>query len=284
MQSPVVCARACPLYFEPNHLNAAAEQPQIFANLEHRMIFAIATADIVFLYDTEQLAPFATVANLHYAAITDLTWSADAKMLAITSQDGYCSMVAFNQGELGVVSTTMPPLMMEAPVEETVASTSAEKESTGTPQSPLPSDTAAAESDSVMASAGSGGGGAAKPAKKRISPTLITTTSAPSSSVQTKKRISPTLITSVNNSTNSTNDHDNANRKDPKSPAQKNKASTQPDSAEQPKAKARRITPMLVTSNSSSTKVVAAAVAATAATTTKKRIAPILVSTPTPTN
>jgi len=303
MQSPVVCARACPLYFAPKHLNYAVEQPQIFANLEHRMIFAIATADTVFLYDTEQLAPFATVAHLHYASITDLAWSADAKMLAITSQDGYCSMVAFNQGELGVVSTTMPPLMMEAPVEEVVgagaaAVTASTKESNSTPQSPVPSDTTAAESDVAMGAGGgsssssssssNGGGGAVgdKPARKRINPTLITMTGQASSSSSGKKRISPTLITAVNknSSASASNGTGNNSNVDACSP-QKNKAAKQPESAEQPKAKARRITPMLISTNSPSSNTVAAATAtATATATTKKRIAPTLLSTPTPTN
>ena len=288
MQSPVVCARACPLYFKPKHLNFAVEQPQIFANLEHRMIFAIATADTVFLYDTEQLAPFATVAHLHYASITDLAWSADAKMLAITSQDGYCSMVAFNQGELGAVSTVLPPLMMEAPVEEVAV---AEKESM--PQSPTASDAASAESSVAMATTESIGGGAAAPAaaaaaadkvkpaaKKRISPTLISTTST--GAAPAKKRINPTLIASVTTGGAAVVNSEAGNGARNVSPL-KNKAEKQPETTEQPKAKARRITPMLVSSSSSS-KMAAAAAAASTTTATKKRIAPILVSTPTPTN
>jgi chromatin assembly factor 1 subunit B len=38
------------------------------------MIYAVATADACFVYDTEQAAPFAMFANLHLAPLTDVTW------------------------------------------------------------------------------------------------------------------------------------------------------------------------------------------------------------------
>lgn len=42
--------------------------------LSYRMIIAIATQDSVFLYDTQQLQPFALIKDMHYASITDLSW------------------------------------------------------------------------------------------------------------------------------------------------------------------------------------------------------------------
>ena len=38
------------------------------------MVFAVATLDSVLLYDTQQVAPFAFIGNIHYAALTDATW------------------------------------------------------------------------------------------------------------------------------------------------------------------------------------------------------------------
>lgn len=59
-------------------------------------------------------APFALLGGLHFAAITDLTWSTDGQFLVASSRDGYCSVVAFDSGELGDV-------VPNAEVEATVA-------------------------------------------------------------------------------------------------------------------------------------------------------------------
>ncbi|TYK00180.1 chromatin assembly factor 1 subunit FAS2 isoform X2 [Cucumis melo var. makuwa] len=46
--------------------------------------------------------PLAIMAGLHYAAIIDVAWSADAHYLALSSQDGYCTLVEFENDELGL--------------------------------------------------------------------------------------------------------------------------------------------------------------------------------------
>ena len=38
------------------------------------MIYAVASLSEVYLYDTEQFAPFCSVSDIHYACITDLAW------------------------------------------------------------------------------------------------------------------------------------------------------------------------------------------------------------------
>lgn len=43
-------------------------------DLPYRMVYAVATLDIVYLYDTQQASPIAMFSNLHYAPFTDLTW------------------------------------------------------------------------------------------------------------------------------------------------------------------------------------------------------------------
>jgi len=44
-------------------------------DLPYRMVYAVATLDQVFLYDTQQAGPICMFGNLHYAPFTDLSWS-----------------------------------------------------------------------------------------------------------------------------------------------------------------------------------------------------------------
>ncbi|GAA5903901.1 hypothetical protein JCM6882_001344 [Rhodosporidiobolus microsporus] len=76
-------------------------KPRSLFDLPYRMVYAVATYDCVYLYDTQQAAPIAMFSGLHYKPFTDLTWSADGQTLMISSEDGYCSVVAFAPGELG---------------------------------------------------------------------------------------------------------------------------------------------------------------------------------------
>lgn len=67
------------------------------------MVFAIATKNSVRLYDTQQQMPFAVISNIHYARITDLTWSSDGTALIVSSFDGFCTLIMFEKGELGKI-------------------------------------------------------------------------------------------------------------------------------------------------------------------------------------
>lgn len=49
--------------------------------------------------------PLAVVSGLHYAALTDCCWSADGRLLMVTSTDGYCSFFVLDDATLG---ETMP--------------------------------------------------------------------------------------------------------------------------------------------------------------------------------
>ena len=42
--------------------------------LPYRMIYAVATQDAVFVYDTQQTTPLCVVSNLHFATFSDLSW------------------------------------------------------------------------------------------------------------------------------------------------------------------------------------------------------------------
>ncbi|KAM3708650.1 hypothetical protein ACB098_02G113200 [Castanea mollissima] len=93
---PVVAVRFCPIGFSLRGSNPAA----IF-KLPYRLIFAVATLNSLYIYDTESVPPIAILAGLHYAAITDIAWSPDGHYLALSSQDGYCTLLEFEHDELG---------------------------------------------------------------------------------------------------------------------------------------------------------------------------------------
>ncbi|XP_024524120.1 chromatin assembly factor 1 subunit FAS2-like isoform X2 [Selaginella moellendorffii] len=92
----VVATSFCPVKFA---LEGNTEN-RVF-NLPHRLVFAIATLNSVAIYNTQMLNPTAFLGGIHYRAITDLAWSHDAKFLVVSSQDGYCTVVEFEEGELG---------------------------------------------------------------------------------------------------------------------------------------------------------------------------------------
>lgn len=93
---PIVVVRFCPVRFSLRGSNSAS-----FFNLPYRLIFAVATLNSLYIYDTESVPPIAIFAGLHYAAITDIAWSLDAKYLALSSQDGFCTLIEFEKDELG---------------------------------------------------------------------------------------------------------------------------------------------------------------------------------------
>ncbi|KAI7786657.1 chromatin assembly factor 1 subunit B [Diaporthe eres] len=77
--------------------------PKAAFALPYRMVYAVATQDSVFIYDTQQQTPICIVSNLHCATFTDLAWAADGTTLFITSSDGFCSTVSFAPTDLGEV-------------------------------------------------------------------------------------------------------------------------------------------------------------------------------------
>jgi len=42
--------------------------------LPYRIVFAVATLNSLYIYDTESTSPIAIFAGLHYAPVTDITW------------------------------------------------------------------------------------------------------------------------------------------------------------------------------------------------------------------
>jgi len=77
-------------------------------DLPYRMIFAVATDHSVIIYDTQQISPIAVISNIHYTRLTDISWSSDGRILIASSSDGYCSIIHFENGELGELYDKAP--------------------------------------------------------------------------------------------------------------------------------------------------------------------------------
>ncbi len=74
-------------------------------NIPYRSIFAVLTVDSVLIYDTHHARPLCIARGLHYAGLTDCSWSSDGRNLVVCSTDGYVSILSFAEGELGEVYT-----------------------------------------------------------------------------------------------------------------------------------------------------------------------------------
>ncbi|NWI73708.1 CAF1B factor, partial [Dryoscopus gambensis] len=109
-----LAVRCCPVYFELRGASAKDEispkSPPALFSLPYRLVFAVASEDSVLFYDTEQSFPFGYVSNIHYHTLSDISWSSDGSFLAISSTDGYCSFVTFDEGELGTPLKEKPQL------------------------------------------------------------------------------------------------------------------------------------------------------------------------------
>ena len=83
------------------HTSSDTPRPTSMFGLPYRMIYAVATQESVWVYDTQQAGPLCCFSNLHYASFTDLAWSPDGQSLMMSSSDGYCSLAVFDYHELG---------------------------------------------------------------------------------------------------------------------------------------------------------------------------------------
>ncbi|XP_030055541.1 chromatin assembly factor 1 subunit B [Microcaecilia unicolor] len=114
-----LAVRCCPVYFElkpmPNKDETSEKQTQGLINQPYRMVFAVASEDSVLFYDTQQLFPFGYLSNVHYHTLSDIAWSSDGCFLAVSSTDGYCSFVTFEENELGIPLKEKPALVVKTP-------------------------------------------------------------------------------------------------------------------------------------------------------------------------
>ncbi|KAL1564108.1 chromatin assembly factor 1 subunit FAS2 [Salvia divinorum] len=95
---PVVAVRFCPMKFKLLGTTTSSS-----FKLPYRLIFAVATLNSLYIYDTESIQPIVIVAGVHYAAITDIAWSPSGNYLVLSSQDGYCTLLEFENQELGAL-------------------------------------------------------------------------------------------------------------------------------------------------------------------------------------
>lgn len=95
-----IAVRCCPTIFK---LRPHTENCPPMIDLPYRMVYAVASKSSVYLYDTQQKMPFGSISKIHYSRLTDITWSNDGKMLIASSFDGFCTLISFENGELGEV-------------------------------------------------------------------------------------------------------------------------------------------------------------------------------------
>lgn len=95
---PALVTRWSPIGFRPR---AAGPAPRLPSPSGARHVLAVGTRRSVLVYDTQQKTPIAIVANVHYTRLTDLTWSNNGRILVASSTDGFCSIITFNNEELG---------------------------------------------------------------------------------------------------------------------------------------------------------------------------------------
>ncbi|MCJ8732320.1 hypothetical protein PDJAM_G00210000 [Pangasius djambal] len=114
-----LAVRCCPVYFELRTKKLEDGSVQPLPNtfqLPYRLVFAVASEDSIFFYDTQQTLPFGYVSNIHYHTLSDLSWSRDGSFLAVSSTDGYCSFVSFDELELGTPLKERPQLDIITPL------------------------------------------------------------------------------------------------------------------------------------------------------------------------
>jgi len=100
-EAPSVCVRFNPKVFERRE--GEKKSPPL-TDLSYRIIFAVASQDSVCIYDTDETEPICYVSGIHLASITDCAWSSDGRVLVVTSTDGFASVIAFDEDELGAAA------------------------------------------------------------------------------------------------------------------------------------------------------------------------------------
>lgn len=79
------------------------ESDSPYVPLPYALVFAVATQNTVYVFDTCRQHPIYIYSNLHYASLTDIAWSADGYSLVISSVDGFCTAVSFNSDDFAFI-------------------------------------------------------------------------------------------------------------------------------------------------------------------------------------
>ncbi|EPQ50803.1 WD40 repeat-like protein [Gloeophyllum trabeum ATCC 11539] len=97
----------------PGHAPTLSNSTGSVFALPYRMLFAVATKDTVSIHDTQQAGPVCLLSKLHYDEFTDMSWSPDGQCLMLSSRDGYCTIVVFD--EIMAAYHTQPSSLHSAP-------------------------------------------------------------------------------------------------------------------------------------------------------------------------
>ena len=102
-RKPPVAIRCCPRLFQRLEEESKEQRCTHDHNSpSYRTIFAAASRSTINIYDTQHWGvPICSFSHLHYGTMTDLAWSADGRVLVMASQDGFCSIAYFSEGDLG---------------------------------------------------------------------------------------------------------------------------------------------------------------------------------------
>eukprot|EP00002_Diphylleia_rotans_P022420 TRINITY_DN438_c2_g2_i1.p1 TRINITY_DN438_c2_g2~~TRINITY_DN438_c2_g2_i1.p1 ORF type:complete len:556 (+),score=84.76 TRINITY_DN438_c2_g2_i1:23-1690(+) len=95
---PSICVKFSPVLYKHRGENSVGKG---LLPLPYRMLFAVATLDLVVLYDTSSTHAVAVVGNLHCTTITDISWTKNGQAIVVSSTDGFCSIISFSAVELG---------------------------------------------------------------------------------------------------------------------------------------------------------------------------------------
>ncbi|XP_012062337.1 PREDICTED: chromatin assembly factor 1 subunit B [Atta cephalotes] len=117
-----IAVRCCPVYFVLRQ-----DSPDALIPLPYRMVFAVATQSSILLYDTQQTSPIGVVSLIHYGRLNDLSWSSDGKILITSSSDGYCSIIHFEEGELGEIYKMKENSLQESTIIKEASKNSSKK-------------------------------------------------------------------------------------------------------------------------------------------------------------
>ncbi|ETE65853.1 Chromatin assembly factor 1 subunit B, partial [Ophiophagus hannah] len=186
-----LAVRCCPVYFELRSACNKEETSQKIGltNLPYRLVFAVASEDSVLFYDTQQTFPFGYVSNIHYHTLSDISWSSDGSFLAISSTDGYCSFVTFEEGELGIPLKEKPAINIKTP------STAEKKIKKG--QSPTVVSPVSKSVDGSLNKPGEPSAACQTPTNsKDLNSTPVVVKNIPMSSSEDKKTVQPSINTS----------------------------------------------------------------------------------------
>jgi chromatin assembly factor 1 subunit B len=94
-QKSTVSIKFCPVWFKSDNTQG------------YKFVYGVASLDQIVFYDTDNTLPLGIVGKLHYAGLTDFSWSCNGRYIILSSNDGYCSMVQFEPEEFGVALNEM---------------------------------------------------------------------------------------------------------------------------------------------------------------------------------